>query len=617
MMGGFAGNVLHVDLTRREVRKAPLDPDLAKLYAGGLGLCIKLAADHLTPGADPLSPDNAIVLGAGPLVGTDLPAASRVYAVTKLPQSGTLGWCGGGGVNFGCQLKNAGYDHLIIKGQADSPVYLSLHDDEVRIEDAGRLWGRGVAETCASLGRGSGPPPGVLAIGPAGENRVRFSMAFIDRVATLGRGGFGAVMGAKNLKAIVVRGGKGLGVADKKRYVELRDELLARIKAYPFLKEWQELGLVKSLPLVPREVYRQIKVRRLACVSCPIADKDLVRIPDGEFAGTLVGSTSAVNLFIPMIYGMSDYREAIRLTAALDDLGLDIFEFLGLMKFAASLVERGLLPGSGVQPEINLGSLDSMLAWAGKVAGREGLGALLAEGAAGMLRELGEEAAELAPPLIKNMMPYVGPQAPLAWNWFGTMELGQVLDPRGPHVGASGSPTYFAKRPLEVFPQHLARMGASAEAIERILPGRGSPLTSSSLKLGTLLKYSHAWFVTLGSLGLCARAQINRWYDADACAALYSAVTGTRTAPLDLREGVDRAWTLLRLVNLREGLRPEAEAVPGQWFKDPAFRDYLTGERVQPEDVEQMKRDYFREWGWDQETGTPQAETLTRLGLQG
>ncbi len=611
--GGFAGKVLYVDLTRGDIRQEPLDSALAQKFIGGLGLTVKLAYDQISPGSDPLSPDNPIVLGAGPLVGTSLPATSRVYAVTKLPSSGTIGWCGGGGVNFGCQLKNAGYDHVVIEGRADRPVFLKIIDNRVEIDDARSLWGSGVEESCEALWKAVGRPAGVLSIGQAGENRVSFSMAYIDRFSTIGRGGFGAVMGSKNLKAIVVKGSRGIKVANRKSYKALSEALFQRIREYPYLKEWQDLGLLKSLPLIPREVYEKIKKRRIACVSCPIGDKDVVEIPDGELKGFGTCSTSAANLFTPNIYGFKDYRESIRCIAVLDEFGLDMFEFFGVMGFAKTLADQGIIPKDRIEPEISLDSLHSLETWARKISLREGLGNVLADGFKGILKEFGEGAERYAPPIVKGLLPYVGPRAPLSWNLFGTMELGQVLDPRGPHVGASGSPTYFAKRPLEVFPRHLDRMGVPREAIERILPGLGSPV--QQLKVGRLLKYSHGWFSTLGSLGICARAQINRFYNASLCAELYEAVTGIKTDLEGLRQRVDRVWTLLRMANVREGLTRKDDALPEKWFEEPGFQDYLTGKPARREDLEQMIEDYYDEWGWDAKTGIPTKEVLKKLGL--
>jgi len=613
--GGFAGRVLHVDLTRGVVEAEPLDDDLARDFIGGLGLSAKLAYQAIEPGTDAFSPDNPIVLGAGPLVGTNLPSASRVFAVTKLPTSHSIGWCGGGGASFGYLLKNAGYDHVLIKGRADRPVRLEITDEGAALRDASSLWGLGVDETCEALWREAGRPLGVICMGQAGEHLVRFSMAFIDRISTLGRGGLGAVMGAKNLKAITARGARGIEVADKKRYRRSSRAFLQKIREYPYLKESQDLGLVKSFPIIPRETYEGMKKRRISCVSCPVGCKDLVEIPDGPLRGFEKHSSSVVNLYTPVLYGFRDYRESIKCMASIDSYGLDMFEFFGVMSFAKALSDHGVISGEILEAEIALDSLQSMETWARKVSYREGLGEVLADGFEGILKEFGEGAEPLAPAVIKGMHPYAGPGSALPWNLFGTMELGQVLDPRGPHVGSGGSPTYFARRPLEVSPRHLRRMGAPEEAFERILPALGSPGGKPGLGVGRLLRYSHRWFSILGSLGICARAGINRFYDASLCAQFYETVTGIETDLAELGRRADRVWTLLRMASVREGLGRKDEMLPQKWFEAPGFKNYVTEEPLTREEAEQMIEDYYDEWGWDRRSGVPTARRLKELGL--
>ncbi len=614
--GGFTGTTLEVDLSCGTIQKQEVSPDLFKQFIGGLGTCVKLAYDAIVPGTDPCSPEAAFVLGAGPLVGTNMPASSRVYAVARLPQSGTIGWCGAGGMVFGCMLKNAGLDHIIIRGRASEPVYLLIEDDHIEIRDATHLWGTGMDDATDALLNDVGRPAGVLAIGQAAENLVPYSMAFIDRVSTLGRGGFGAVMGSKNLKAVVVRGSRGVSVSDPKTYKKLHNALAKKMKEYKYLKDWQEMGLVKSLPLLDKEDYFKIKKRRIACVSCPIGDKDVVKIPDGEHKGLVACSTSVANLCVPMVYGITDYREAIRLMVHMDSRGLDMYEFFGIMGFAADLVKGGLLTLEENEPEIDIASRASLMAWTDRISMRWGTGRLLADGYRAILDHLGPKAEPFAPYTVKNMLTYVGPRGPLPWSLFGTMELGQAVDPRGPHVGASGSPTYFGKRPLSVFPRHLRRMGVPEEALRRILPGIDDPDGEpKDLKVGRLLKYSQAWFTILGSLGLCARAQINRFYDAESAAGFYEAVTGIPTTRDDLIRRAERVWTLLRMANAREGFTRKEDALPEKWFQDPAFKDYLTEKPVKREDLEQLLEDYYDEHGWDPETGVPTRERLRELCL--
>jgi aldehyde:ferredoxin oxidoreductase len=322
-----------------------------------------------------------------------------------------------------------------------------------------------------------------------------------------------------------------------------------------------------------------------------------------------------LNLYTPVIYGFKDYRESIKCMATLDNYGLDMFEFFGIMGFAKALADHGLISKDRLDTQIIIDSLQSMETWARKISYREGLGNILADGFKGILKEFGEEAKTYAPPLVKGMHPYAGPGAAVSWDLFGTMELGQVLDPRGPHVGSGGSPTYFARRPLDVFPRHLTRMGVPKEAIERVLPGLGSPGQEGELKVGRLLRYSHRWFSTLGCLGICARAAINRFYSASLCAEFYEAVTGIKTDLPELGKRVDRVWTLLRMVNVREGLDRKAETLPEKWFEAPGFKDYVTEKPLSRQESEKMIEDYYEEWGWDRKTGIPTAHVLKELGL--
>jgi len=209
-IGSYAGNILHVDLTKNEVKKEPITPELVKAFIGGLGLSVKLAYEHIKPRTEPLSPENTIIIGAGPLVGTIAPGSSRIYAVAKFPINNAIAWAGAGGMTFGGMLKNAGYDNVVIKGRASKPVYLKIFDDDVEICDAGELWGKGIEETSEQLWAKFSWPAGIITIGQAGENSVKFAMSFVDNASTLGRGGFGAVMGSKNLKAIIVKGTNGV-----------------------------------------------------------------------------------------------------------------------------------------------------------------------------------------------------------------------------------------------------------------------------------------------------------------------------------------------------------------------------------------------------------------------
>ncbi|MEM2829168.1 MAG: aldehyde ferredoxin oxidoreductase N-terminal domain-containing protein, partial [Candidatus Jordarchaeales archaeon] len=207
-----------VDLSKRKVKSVELSESLIDFFLGGLGGNLKLASDLTERWVHPYSPDAYLVLGVGPLVGTMAPGAVRVSAVCKFPLTETYGFASGG-VVFGLMMKAAGYDHVVIKGRSKKPVYLDVFDGGAEILDAGDLWGRDVYDVTEEL-QGRYGPCGVLTIGRAGEKLVRFSVAIMDSCSSLGRGGMGAVMGSKNLKAVVVRGEGGVEVADEKAFSE-------------------------------------------------------------------------------------------------------------------------------------------------------------------------------------------------------------------------------------------------------------------------------------------------------------------------------------------------------------------------------------------------------------
>ena len=401
--GGFAGSILSVDLSKKTASTQPIDEDIARNYIGGLGVCIKLASDLIPAGAAPLSRKNTFVLGAGSLVGTSLPSASRLFVVTKLPASNTVGWCGAGGYSFGVQLKSCGYDHIAVTGRADKPVYLYIEDEKIEIRDASALWGLGVESAYDSICEKHNGRIGVLAIGPAGENSGAFKTWGDDRVSTLGRGGFGAVMGSKNLKAIVVKGNGGIKVANRKRFSSINQAVMKAIKEYAYLKEWQDLGMFKAFPMVPLDDYKKMKARRVACVSCPVGCKDVVKIPEGPYAGIEKHTSSAINLLSPMMYGMKNMWESIGLVIELDNLGLDMFEFFNLMEFAKKLTDSKIIQLQSDEPEIDVPSFHSMISWAKKVAYREGTGDLLADGVLAAIERIGPAAEKHAGIFIKGI----------------------------------------------------------------------------------------------------------------------------------------------------------------------------------------------------------------------
>ena len=303
---GYAGNILHVDLTSGAIRKEPLSAELAKTFIGGLGINSKLAYELIKPGIDPLSPENVLIFGAGPLVGTLAPAGGRTDATGKSPLTGFLGVANAGN-SVAAMLKYAGYDHLVISGRAQKPVYLKVFDEDIEICDASHLWGRDILETTDAIWAELGNC-WVNCIGPSGEKLVRYACIMGNKRSAHSRTGLGAVMGSKNLKAIAVRGTRGIAVADEKRFMNLVNGMLEAISKSPLVQPWRTLGFVMAFegysamgyfttknasqgyPEMPQTFSQEEYLQRIAktsyaCLACPLGCKTVVGVKGGKYEG--------------------------------------------------------------------------------------------------------------------------------------------------------------------------------------------------------------------------------------------------------------------------------------------------------------------------------------------
>jgi len=238
---GYAGKILRVDLTSGEIEQTPLHEIQARSYIGGFGINAQLASHCLPKGADPLSADNPLILGAGPLVGTPAPGAARLALTTKFPEVKAV-FASNGSMNFGTLMKYAGYDHILITGQSERPVYIYFDEKVVKILDAADLWGRDVFQTTDILWNRHSSNSSVIAIGQAGENLIPISLSIIDKVASFGNKGGAAVFGSKKLKAIVANGQGGIRVAHPEQFSKLVNQFFHRAKRDPFHAKQVELG---------------------------------------------------------------------------------------------------------------------------------------------------------------------------------------------------------------------------------------------------------------------------------------------------------------------------------------------------------------------------------------
>jgi len=242
MEGGYSGSILYVDLTTGTSHKEELDIELAKTFLGGFGINNRLAFDLIKPGIDPLSPRNPIIIGAGPFVGA-FPGATKIVGTTKLCNGFVRTAIGGGGA----MLKYAGYDHLVLTGKAKSPVYLKIFDDDVDLCDANELWGRDVYESADLLWNKHGRECSSIVIGQAGERLIPIALTFIDKqIGSFGKGGLATIMGSKNLKAVVMRGTKGVKVAEKRKFAKIFDESIHLASTWEDRQAFLELSYFRQ-----------------------------------------------------------------------------------------------------------------------------------------------------------------------------------------------------------------------------------------------------------------------------------------------------------------------------------------------------------------------------------
>jgi len=606
--GGCTGRLLIIDLDRGRVSTERLPAGAAERYIGGFGVNNLLFGQYSRPGTEPLSPENPIVLGAGPLVGTAVYGASRVMANSRLPLTGAVA-SASGSMGLGVAMKRAGWDHVVITGRADRPTVLRMDDGEAELLPADGLWGAGTLESTRRL-REAFPGHSVLAIGPAGENLAHSALAMIDACATLGRGGLAAVFGSKNLKAVVARGTGGVAVADPEGLEAILRGLKARLADFPMREAARELGMIAAWPMYARQLvasgsteeevreaverfgpgaYLGLKKRRIACPSCFLPDKDELALPSRPDP---VYSTSFLNAAIlGCAMRMKDAAEAAGTLALLDDLGLDFMTLAAQAAFLLELSERGVIDEGDVEGIPLTAGAGIVRELAARVAERRGaVGEALACGWSGALAHFGEETRRFTI-LVRNQDCLYDPRV----SGLGTMEFEQVVSPRGPTSATGGSATYVPGTPLDRLRRLTERMGVGPEALDRIFSHH------SGMNVGRLTRYSEDWFSLFSSLGLCNRYQINRFYNGELLRDILEAVTGVSLEVGEMMAKAADAWELYRGLGEREGLGRESDVPPDAWFSEEpvwgrggALTDYF-GNALDRADLRALLEDYHDE----------------------
>ncbi|MCY3784448.1 MAG: aldehyde ferredoxin oxidoreductase family protein [Chloroflexi bacterium] len=582
-MAPSAGSVrrrfLRVDLTTGRLSVERPEPDFMRLHMGGRNVIAHTLLSEVPPEIDAFDPENRLVFALGPITGVSVPGGSRHSVGAKSPLTGLFGESEAGGY-WGAELKRAGWDAIIVQGRAAHPVYLWIHDDEVELRDARPLWGKltGPVEDRirAEL---ADPQVRVAQIGPAGENLVRFACVVHDLNEVAGRTGLGAVMGSKNLKAIAVRGTQPVSAADPRAIAGVArwvaQETLAPGEPHHRLHTWGTGAMVKSKQLEGHLVAHNFRDGRLPggdqvdalavqdlaehemdrCYACSVRCKKRVKVtrPDLEVDPKYGGPEYETMAAIGPNTGVVDVMAVCKGHEMLNALGMDSISCGATIAWAMEMVELGLMDKDRLSGEsLHFGSADDLLRVIGKIARREGVGDLLAEGSLRAARTLGAE-AEVRVVHVKGLE--VAMHDPRAMP---EMRRNYPVTPTGgDHTGAAG------KR--------------------------------SGLR---------------NTVGLCHFLQ----YDEAMTLTLLNAATGWEVSPDELHATFERGVTMARLFNLREGLKPEDDRLPDR-LHQPLRHGPLRDRRLSRDTVRDEVRAYYRDHGWDPATGRPYADTIEYLGL--
>ena len=597
-MHGFHGRLLRIDLTRRTYDWQAIAETRLSRFLGGVGLGTALLYEYAPPGVEPLSAECPIIFCSAPLVGTGLTTTAKYAVVTKSPLTGCIADSLSSSF-FALELKRTGVDAMVITGRAAEPSYLWITDTRVEFRSAARLWGQSRHDTEAAVRADlDDADVRVAAIGQAGERQVRFA-ALSNEGRHAGRGGIGAVFGAKRLKAVALRGQRLTSVADQAGVNATAARLRERSLG-PQTAKYREIGTVANLSVfnrlgtLPTRNFQQAtfasadalsgetllsygESRPHGCAACSIRCERLFRARDGAEQRLEYETLYALG----PLCGIEESDAVLHAARLCDRYGLDAISTGGTLAWAMECAERGLWP-EAAKAGLTFGAADSVLRTIPDIAERRGLGAVLADGSRRAAAGLGAAAQRLAVHVKGMELPGYEPRS------LKTMALGLAVSPRGACHNRSGA--YEAD-----FSGRVDRLRADA--------GRGA-----------LVAASEDYAAVLDSLIVCKflRRCFDDFYTE--AAGLLSEVTGRPFSSEDLRRAGERINTLKKLYNQREGWRPADDWLPPRLLQEPLPDGVAQGVRLTAGELREMIDGYYEARGWDMNGYVPD-EKKRALGL--
>lgn len=600
-MYGWVDKILRVNLTDGSIKTEGLNMKDAKLYLGARGLGTKMFMDEVSPKVDPFSPENKIIFLTGPLTGTIAISPGRFEIVTKAPLTGTIGASNSGGY-FGPELKFAGYDGIIFEGKSEKPVYLYINDDFVELRSAEHVWGKEVPETTDLLISETAEDAKVSCIGPAGEKRVLFATIMNEKNRAAGRSGLGAVMGSKNLKAVVVKGTKSIKVAKPDEFLQTCLDVRKKVKAHPVTGE----GLAKygtqillnilnqsgSLPVNNGKdgaVYEDAEaisgealtekylVRNKGCFGCSIGCGRLTKIPDGKFKGYGEGPEYEAGWSFGADCGVNRLDAVCKANFICNELGMDPITMGSTIACAMELYDKGIISKKEIGKDLRWGDAEAVVEFTRMAGYREGFGDKLAEGSYRLAEAYGHP--ELSMTVKKQEMP--------AYDARGIQGIGleyATSNRGGCHV-----------RGYMIAPEILG------------LPKKLDPLVTTDK--AAWLKIFQDLTATVDAAGICLFTTFA--IGLPEVAAMLRTGLGIDYTDEEVLQIGERIWNLEKLFNLEAGFTKADDTLPPRLLKEALPSGPAKGKVNQ---LGTMLPEYYKGRGWDKE-GVPTKEKLKELSL--
>lgn len=624
MTYGWAGTNLEVDLSTGKVEKKEHDFKINEAYLGGRGTNTKIFWDRVPPETSAFSPNNLLIFGTGVLTGTRAPAANRVSVATISPPTNLLTFSNIGGF-WGAELKHAGYDTIIISEKSPTPIYLWINDDKVEIRDANHLCGKDVRETQKIIREDLNKDKiQILCIGPAGENKVYAASIEHSYGASASRTGIGAVMGDKNLKAIAVYGTKDLNIAKPSEFAQVCDRILKKTDTQrEYFDKWSyevavwlleggaygnlgEMVHYENPGKMHADFIEKFQTKRATCFNCGLACKSRISLPDGEYSFTKCYSF-AVFMHACKIH---DITFGLKCHNLCERYGLDCGSIANCIAFAIDLYEKGILTKKDTDGvDLEWGNEDLSFSMIRKIARREGIGDILANGV--------YEAARLIGKGAEDHVNHIKKLEQLPWPTYTPYRaLRAAVSPRADMTKAQGFCVHTGIEQSREWKEEFVKAGhfSYPKELEKLFLDDYVGLARDYEKIVSFVVYDIYKGILADCTGVCIYWTGLYLYHPTNVAdhiSLISYATGMNIGEAETMEIVKRGGNLLRAYNVIKGLRKKDDAIHEKYFRDPPSSPYF---KLDHDKFDMMISDYYKLRSWNSE-GIPGKEELDRLGL--